>query len=88
VRFLEYLHIRRGNGGPQKPFSWLSEGVTGVFTINTETGEIVCVLHLKVPNVPTRGRDTVKREVREEQEKNKDTLLYGPMDEMRRKQML
>jgi hypothetical protein len=45
-------------------------------------------LHLKSPNVPTCGRDTVKREVREEQEKNKDTLLYGPMDEMRRKQML
>jgi hypothetical protein len=72
---------QKGSGGPQKPFSWLSEGVTGVFTINTETGEIVCVLHLKVPNVPTRGRDTVKREVREEQEKNKDTLVYGPMDE-------
>jgi len=26
-------------------------------------------LHLKIPNVPTRGRDTVKRQVREEQEK-------------------
>jgi hypothetical protein len=26
-------------------------------------------LHLKIPNVPTRGRDTVKRKVREEQEK-------------------
>jgi hypothetical protein len=26
-------------------------------------------------------RDTVKREVREGQEKNKDTLLFGPMDE-------
>ena len=36
----------------------------------------------------TRGRDTVKRKVREEQEKNMDTLLYGPMDEMRRKQLL
>jgi hypothetical protein len=45
-------------------------------------------LHLKISNVPTRGRDTVKREVREDQEKNKDTLVYGPMDEMRRKQML
>jgi hypothetical protein len=41
-----------------------------------------------VPLGPTRGRDTVKREIREQQEKNKDTLLYGPMDEMRRKQML
>ena len=65
---------------------WLSEGVRGVFTINTEAGEIACVLHPKIPNVPTRGRDTLKREVREEQEKNKDTLLYGPMDEVRRKQ--
>jgi hypothetical protein len=51
-------------------------------------GAIACVLHLKVPNVPTCGRDTVKREVREKQEKNMDTLLYGPMDELRRKQML
>jgi hypothetical protein len=63
-------------------------GVREIFTIDTETGETACVLHLKIPNVPTRGRDTVKRKVREEQEKNKDTLLYGPMDEMRRKQML
>jgi hypothetical protein len=45
-------------------------------------------LHLKIPNVPTRGRNTLKREVREEQEKNMDTLLYGPMDDMRRKQLL
>ena len=45
-------------------------------------------MHLKIPIVPTFGRDTVKREVREEQEKYMDTLLYGPMDEMRRKQML
>jgi hypothetical protein len=37
---------------------------------------------------PTRGRDTVKREVSEEQEKKKDTLLYDPMDEMRRNQLL
>jgi hypothetical protein len=59
-----------------------------MFTINTEAGEITSVLHLKIPNVPTHGRDTVKRNVRGEQEKYKDTLLYGPMDEMRRKQML
>jgi hypothetical protein len=59
-----------------------------MFTIDTETGETACVLHLKIPNVPTCGRDTVKTELREEQEKNKDTLLYGPMDEMRRKQLL
>jgi hypothetical protein len=51
-------------------------------------GAIACVLHLKIPNVPTCGRDTVKREVRKKQEKNMDTLLYGPMDELRRKQML
>ena len=45
-------------------------------------------MHLKILNVPICGRDTVKRKVREEQEKNKDTLLYGPMDEMRRKPLL
>ena len=38
-------------------------------------------MHPKIPNEPTCGRDTVEREVREEQEKNKDTLVYGPMDE-------
>jgi hypothetical protein len=32
-------YIRRGSEGPQKPSSWLSEGVRGVFTIYTETGE-------------------------------------------------
>ena len=26
-------------------------------------------MNLKIPNVPTRGRDTLKRKVREEQEK-------------------
>jgi hypothetical protein len=31
--------IRKGSGGPQKPFSSLSEGVRGVFTIYTEVGE-------------------------------------------------
>jgi hypothetical protein len=62
--------------------------VRGVFTIDTESSEIARVLHPKIPNVPTRGHDTLKREVREEQEKNKDTLLYAPMDEMWRKQML
>jgi hypothetical protein len=39
-----------------------------MFTINTEAGEIVCALHLKIPNVPTRRCDTAKREVREEKE--------------------
>jgi hypothetical protein len=37
-----------------------------MFTINTEAGEIACVLHVKIPSVPTRGRDTLKRKVREE----------------------
>jgi hypothetical protein len=59
-----------------------------MFTIHTEAAEIACDLHLKIPNVPTRGSKSVKREVRGEQEKYKDTLLYGPMDEMRRKQTL
>jgi hypothetical protein len=40
-----------------------------VFTVNTEAGETACVLHLKIPNLPTRGRDTLKRKVRKEQEK-------------------
>ena len=39
---------QKGSGGPQKPFSWLSEGDRGVFTINTEAGEKTCIpnLHL------------------------------------------
>jgi hypothetical protein len=32
-----------------------SQRVIEVFTINTEIGEIACVLHLKIPNIPTRG---------------------------------
>jgi hypothetical protein len=40
LRFLEYpLFYQKGSGGPQKPFSWLSEGVRHVFTIHTETSE-------------------------------------------------
>jgi hypothetical protein len=39
VRFLEYLPIRSGSEGSQKPFSPLSEGVRGVFTISTESSE-------------------------------------------------
>src|SRR5919112_800980 len=50
VRFLEHSPIRRGSGGPQKPFSSLSEGLRGMFTINTETGEKTCV-------PPPRPRD-------------------------------
>jgi hypothetical protein len=51
VTLLEYLPIRRGSGGPQKPSSWLSEDVKGVFTVSTESSEIACVLHLKITNV-------------------------------------
>jgi hypothetical protein len=78
------LPVRRHenrHGGREKPSSRLSKGARVVFTASTESSEIACALHLKIPNVPTRGRDTVKRKVREEQEKNMDTLLYGPMDE-------
>ena len=39
VRFLETTRTRSGSEGSQKPFSWLSEGARGVFTINTEAGE-------------------------------------------------
>ena len=35
-------------------------------------------MHLKSPNVPTCGRDTVKREVREEQEKEEGGGPYPP----------
>jgi hypothetical protein len=46
VRFLEYHFYQKGSGGRQKPFSWLSEGVGGAFTINTEAGEKPCIPHL------------------------------------------
>jgi hypothetical protein len=36
------------------------------------------VLHLKIPNVHTCGRDTVKRKVREEQEKEEVVDLPSP----------
>jgi hypothetical protein len=45
---LEHFPIRRGSGGPQKPFSWLSEGVRGVFTIITEADEKTCIPHLHI----------------------------------------
>jgi integrase len=57
-RYYKPLHIyQKGSGGPQKPFSRLSEGVRGVFTINTEAGEIACVLHLKIPNEAPISRE-------------------------------
>jgi hypothetical protein len=30
----------------------------GVFTTDTEDGEMACVLHLKIPNVPPVARHT------------------------------
>jgi Transposase domain (DUF772) len=43
VSYLKYRFITRGSGGPQKPFSWLSEGVKGVFTVSTDPSERTCV---------------------------------------------
>jgi hypothetical protein len=48
VRFLEHLFYQKGSGGPQKPFSWLSEGVRCIFTINTETDEKTCIPRLHI----------------------------------------
>jgi hypothetical protein len=63
VRVLEYLRsIRRGSGGPQKPFSSLSEGLRGMFTIDTEDGEIACVLHLKFTKVVLTSPEQFARE--------------------------
>jgi hypothetical protein len=42
VTFLEYLPLLIGSGGPQELFSWLSEGVGGVFTVSTESSERTC----------------------------------------------
>jgi hypothetical protein len=53
VTLLEYLPIRRGSGGPQKAFSSLSEGVRGVFTINTEAGEMTCIPRLPILRATT-----------------------------------
>jgi len=54
--------IRRGSGGPQKPFSWLSEGVRDRFTTDTENGEIACLLHLKITNVVLTSPEQFARE--------------------------
>jgi hypothetical protein len=40
-----------------------------VLTVNTETGETACVLHLKIPQRIHPWRDTVKGKDREKQEK-------------------
>jgi hypothetical protein len=79
VTLLEYLPIRRGNGGSQKPFSSLSEGVRGAFTINTEIGEMARVLHLKIPNVLTRGATQARgRFVRSRRRRRVDPTLPRP----------
>jgi hypothetical protein len=36
------------SGGLQKPFSWLSEGVKGIFTTDTEAGEETCISHFHI----------------------------------------
>jgi hypothetical protein len=46
--YRDTLIYQKGSGGPQKPFSWLSEGVRGVFTINTEAGEQACIPHFHI----------------------------------------
>jgi hypothetical protein len=56
VTLLEYRPLLLGGGGPHKPFSWLSEGVSGMFTMNTETGETVCVPHLHIRGTPSGPR--------------------------------
>ena len=55
VKFLEYLFTRRGSGGPQKPFSSLSEGLRGIFTIITEAGEMTCVPYLYILDATPHG---------------------------------
>jgi hypothetical protein len=47
VTLLKYPPLLMGSGGSQKPFSSLSEGLRGIFTIITEAGEMTCVpLHI------------------------------------------
>jgi hypothetical protein len=72
VRFYHDPTIRIDTEDVREALSGLWEGDRGVFTDSTESSEIACVLHLKIPNVPTCGRDTRKRQVREEQEKEKE----------------
>jgi hypothetical protein len=42
------LLLRKRPGGPQKPISWLSEGVRAVFTTDTEVGEETCIPNLHI----------------------------------------
>jgi hypothetical protein len=41
--------------GERRPSEAILAALRGVFTTDTEDGEIACVLHLKIPDVPTRG---------------------------------
>jgi hypothetical protein len=59
VTLLEYPPFYIGSEGPQKPFSWLSEGVRGAFTINTEAGEIACIPHLYILDAPPCPRGSL-----------------------------
>jgi hypothetical protein len=80
VRFYQYPTIRIDTEDVTEALSGLWGGVRAAFTVSTESSEIACVLHLKIPNVPTCGRDTVKRKVREEHEKEEvaDPTLPPP----------
>jgi hypothetical protein len=81
VRVLGYLSIRRGSVGPQKPFSWLSEGVKGVFTINTEIGEKTCALHLHILGAPpcprSRWCELLARESKQRVQTNREQAEHA-----------
>jgi hypothetical protein len=66
VRFLEYPSTRRGSGGSQKPFSWLSEGVRGVFTISTDLSETACIPHLHILGAPMSTWTLVRADILQE----------------------
>jgi hypothetical protein len=71
-RFLEYLTIRRGIGGPQKAFSSLSEGVRDVFTVSTESSEIACVVYLKITNSVLTSPEEFARENQQRAQRNRE----------------
>jgi hypothetical protein len=57
---LPEFHLRSGSGGSQKLFSPLIEGVTGMFTTNTGSGEKL-VAHLYVLRATTMSSSLVVR---------------------------
>ncbi len=61
VRFLEHLLPLKGWRRLSEAILVALRGVRDAFTIDTEAGEIACVLHPKIPNVPTCRRETVER---------------------------